>query len=126
MRAAPVNTLNPQRSAMIIEDFIKVPSQSQRCQFPDNVTRPSIDRTDGAPVNYPLTPQEPIFIHANLKWFNFLMILEDKLQLLLLNPSIPYTSNFRPRFPVTVAPTPIVSYYMESLPVTVADIKHCR
>lgn len=24
MRAAPVNTLNPQRTAMIVEDFIKV------------------------------------------------------------------------------------------------------
>lgn len=24
MRAAPINTLNPQRTAMIIEDFIKV------------------------------------------------------------------------------------------------------
>lgn len=27
MRAAPVNTLNPQRTAMIIEDFIKVDKQ---------------------------------------------------------------------------------------------------
>nr|KAJ0224705.1 hypothetical protein LSAT_V11C100032510 [Lactuca sativa] len=60
MRAAPVNTLNPQRSAMIIEDFIKsklhllslciayfcnfgivmflvqVPSQSQMVQLPND------------------------------------------------------------------------------------------
>lgn len=31
MKATPVNTLNPQRTAMIVADFIKVQTRYKRC-----------------------------------------------------------------------------------------------
>ncbi|KAL7585526.1 hypothetical protein Lser_V15G45673 [Lactuca serriola] len=110
--------------------------QSQTRQYPDNVVRPSIAPVS-YPMNpqgpffshgqsqmvqlpnnprgqAPTTSVDAASVTANLAHPS-IPIYQSQSQTqqrvrALMNPSIPYTSNFRPRVPVTAAPSPTVSH----------------
>ncbi|KAL7618804.1 uncharacterized protein LOC111910386 [Lactuca sativa] len=64
------------------------------------------------PIRFPTKPAAPVtanLAHPSIPIYQSQSQTQQRVRA-LMNPSIPYTSNFRPRVPVTAAPSPTVSH----------------